>query len=73
MNLNKIYLGGHPVLIDVDLTIGEGMFGLLGPNGEGKSTMMHILVENEPTPGLDPRECIRFRNLLVMHHMRDDN
>ena len=42
--LNKIYPGGHPALIDIDLCIREGMFGLLGPNGAGKSTLMRILV-----------------------------
>jgi ABC-2 type transport system ATP-binding protein len=27
----------------VSLTIAPGMFGLLGPNGEGKSTLMRTL------------------------------
>ena len=43
-NLSKIYPGGHEALIDINLTLREGMFGLLGPNGAGKSTLMRILV-----------------------------
>src|SRR5260221_7556283 len=41
--LNKIYHGGIHALNDADLTIPGGMFGLLGPNGEGKTTLMRIL------------------------------
>jgi ABC-2 type transport system ATP-binding protein len=43
-DLNKVYPGGHRALVNIDLTIREGMFGLLGPNGAGKSTLMRILV-----------------------------
>jgi ABC-2 type transport system ATP-binding protein len=41
--LNKIYKGGVHALKDVTLTIPPGMFGLLGPNGTGKTTLMRIL------------------------------
>jgi ABC-2 type transport system ATP-binding protein len=37
---------------DVSLTIGEGVFGLLGHNGAGKSTLMKMIVTiNAPTQG----------------------
>jgi len=36
--------GGHTVLDDVDLEVGEGtIFALLGPNGAGKTTIVRIL------------------------------
>jgi len=42
-HLNKVYRGGVHALNDVDLTIPNGMFGLVGPNGAGKTTLMRIL------------------------------
>ena len=42
-NLTKTYVGGVQALKDVSLTIPAGMFGLLGPNGVGKTTLMKIL------------------------------
>lgn len=41
-NLNKFY-GKKQALSDVNLTIGQGMFGLLGRNGAGKTTLMKTL------------------------------
>ena len=41
-HLNKFY-GKKRALCDVDLTIGQGMFGLLGRNGAGKTTLMKTL------------------------------
>lgn len=41
-NLNKFY-GNKHALKDLSLTIGQGMFGLLGRNGAGKTTLMRIL------------------------------
>ena len=41
-NLNKFY-GKKQALSDVSLTIGQGMFGLLGRNGAGKTTLMKVL------------------------------
>ena len=41
-NLNKFY-GKKQALCDVNLTIGQGMFGLLGRNGAGKTTLMRTL------------------------------
>ncbi len=40
--LNKWY-GKKQALYDVSLSIGPGMFGLLGRNGAGKTTLMKIL------------------------------
>lgn len=42
-HLNKVYRGNVRALNDVDLTIPNGMFGLVGPNGAGKTTLMRIL------------------------------
>lgn len=41
-NLNKFY-GKKQALYNVNLTIEQGMFGLLGRNGAGKTTLMKIL------------------------------
>lgn len=40
--LNKFY-GKKQALKDVNLTINQGMFGLLGRNGAGKTTLMKVL------------------------------
>lgn len=42
-NLSKTYENGVTALKDVTLSIGTGMFGLLGENGAGKSTLMRII------------------------------
>jgi len=42
-NLSKTYPNGVQALKNVDLTIGKGMFGLLGQNGAGKSTLMRTI------------------------------
>jgi ABC-type multidrug transport system ATPase subunit len=42
-NLSKTYSNGVQALQDVSLTIGKGMFGLLGQNGAGKSTLMRTI------------------------------
>lgn len=41
-NLNKDY-GQKQALQNISLTIGQGMFGLLGRNGAGKTTLMKTL------------------------------
>src|SRR5215212_4541907 len=41
--LTKTYRGQVQALKGVDLDIPSGMFGLLGPNGSGKTTMMKII------------------------------
>lgn len=40
--LQKSY-GKNMVLNNISLTIGNGMFGLLGRNGAGKTTLMRIM------------------------------
>ena len=42
-NLSKTYSNGVKALQDVSITIGKGMFGLLGQNGAGKSTLMRTI------------------------------
>ena len=42
-NLSKTYPNGMQALKNVNLTIGKGMFGLLGQNGSGKSTLMRTI------------------------------
>lgn len=42
-NLSKTYSNGVQALKGVNLTIGKGMFGLLGQNGAGKSSLMRTL------------------------------
>lgn len=42
-NLSKTYPNGVRALQDVSLSIGKGMFGLLGQNGAGKSTLMRTI------------------------------
>lgn len=41
-HVNKFY-GKKQALKDINLTIGQGMFGLLGRNGAGKTTLMKLL------------------------------
>ncbi|WP_069165958.1 ABC transporter ATP-binding protein [Nocardia altamirensis] len=51
-NLTKVYRGNAAALRDVDLTITEGMTGLLGTNGAGKTTLIRILTGTmHPTSG----------------------
>ena len=51
-NLGKTYKGGVQALQAVNLTIETGMFGLLGPNCAGKTTLMRILATLlKPTMG----------------------
>lgn len=42
-NLSKTYSNGKQALQDINLSIGKGMFGLLGQNGAGKSTLMRTI------------------------------
>ncbi|MEM9984443.1 MAG: ABC transporter ATP-binding protein, partial [Bacteroidota bacterium] len=42
-NLSKTYPNGVKALQNVSLSIGKGMFGLLGQNGAGKSTLMRTI------------------------------
>jgi ABC-2 type transport system ATP-binding protein len=50
--LSKTYEGGVEALKPTDLSIGDGVFALLGPNGSGKTTFMRMLATLlEPTSG----------------------
>lgn len=50
-NVSKFY-GKKKAVDGIDLTISEGMFGLLGRNGAGKTTLMKILATlHHPTAG----------------------
>ena len=42
-NISKTYDNGVKALDNIDLEIGNGMFGLLGQNGAGKSTLMRTV------------------------------
>ena len=42
-NLNKTYPNGTKALNNVNLEIHKGMFGLLGSNGAGKSSLMRTI------------------------------
>ena len=42
-HLGKTYANGVCALRDVSLTISDGMFGLLGANGAGKSSLMRTI------------------------------
>lgn len=42
-NISKKYSNGVKALQEVSLSIGKGMFGLLGQNGSGKSTLMRTI------------------------------
>jgi ABC-type multidrug transport system ATPase subunit len=51
-NVSKSYPGGVHALNDITLTIPAGVYGLLGPRGAGKSTLMRILAGRlEPDAG----------------------
>ena len=51
-NLSKTYANGVHALRGVDLAIGRGLFGLLGPTGAGKSSLMRTLATlQEPDTG----------------------
>ncbi len=44
-NLNKQY-GNHKALKDFNITLTQGIYGLLGANGAGKSTLMNLITDN---------------------------
>lgn len=49
-NLTKQY-GNSTALDHVNITFTEGIYGILGANGAGKSTMMNLLTDNIPRTG----------------------
>ncbi|MFT5752674.1 MAG: ABC-2 type transport system ATP-binding protein [Dokdonia sp.] len=51
-NLSKTYPNGVKALNDVSLSISNGLFGLLGANGAGKSSLMRTIASlQEPSSG----------------------
>ncbi|MFC9437648.1 ABC transporter ATP-binding protein [Nocardia sp. NPDC057030] len=51
-NLTKVYRGPAVALNEINLTMTEGMTGLLGTNGAGKTTLLRILTGTiRPTSG----------------------
>lgn len=43
VNLNKYY-GKKHILKDINITLENGVYGLIGPNGVGKTTFLHVLL-----------------------------
>ena len=61
-NLSHTYANGTVALDDVNLSIPRGMYGLLGPHGAGKSTLMRTVATlQQPTAG-----SIRFGDIDVL-------
>lgn len=61
-NLTKIYPNGVKALNGISLEITNGMFGLLGANGAGKSSLMRTIATlQEPTSG-----SISFNNVNII-------
>jgi ABC-2 type transport system ATP-binding protein len=87
-NLNQISPNGNHALKNKNLEFGTGMFGLPGPNGGGKSSLMRILVTlMKPTSGVvlsDGRDIQKYRkevrsmlgyllqNLRLLRYARND-
>lgn len=42
-NISYGYKSNHPIFNDISLKIGNGIYGLLGENGVGKTTLIHLL------------------------------
>lgn len=70
-NLKKSY-GQNVVINDLNLTLCEGIYGILGPNGSGKTTLINLLVDNvKRTSGsiiIDDKDILElgadYRNLI---------
>ena len=61
-NLTKIYPNGVKALNGINLEITNGMFGLLGANGAGKSSLMRTIATlQEPTSG-----SVAFNNIDII-------
>jgi ABC-2 type transport system ATP-binding protein len=61
-HLSKTYSNGVKALNNVSLTITNGMFGLLGSNGAGKSSLMRTIASlQEPSAGV-----IKFNDVNII-------
>ncbi|OUS00110.1 multidrug ABC transporter ATP-binding protein [Flavobacteriales bacterium 33_180_T64] len=66
-NLSKTYPNGVKALNGINLEITNGMFGLLGANGAGKSSLMRTIASlQEPTSG-----SITFNNTDIVQQPDD--
>lgn len=54
--MNKFY-GRKQALFDIDLTLEQGMFGLLGRNGAGKTTLMKTIAALHPMKSGEVTVC----------------
>ena len=63
-NLSKTYPNGVQALKNVSLTIGKGMYGLLGQNGAGKSTLMRTIATLQDSDSGN----IDFNGIDVLKH-----
>lgn len=62
-DLNKIFRNKHAVR-DINVSLGHGVYGLLGENGAGKTTLMRMLCGIlEPTSGTILCDGIQIRRL----------
>lgn len=63
-NLSKTYPNGVKALDSISLTIHNGMFGLLGANGAGKSSLMRTIASlQKPSSG-----TITFNGVDIIEH-----
>ena len=63
-NLSKTYPNGVKALDNINLEISNGMFGLLGANGAGKSSLMRTIASlQEPSSG-----NILFNGIDIIEH-----
>ena len=65
------YYGKKQALRNIDLTIGNGMFGLLGRNGAGKTTLMKVITTLLPANsgevivcGVPIKDACKVRSLV---------
>jgi len=66
-NLSKTYPNGVKALNDISLTISNGMFGLLGSNGAGKSSLMRTIASlQSPSNG-----SITFNGTDIIAHPQE--
>ena len=66
-NLSKTYPNGVQALKDVSLSLGKGMFGLLGQNGAGKSTLMRTIATLQDADA----GSILFNSIDVLSHPQE--
>lgn len=63
-NLSKVYPNGTKAINNVTLKVSNGMFGLLGSNGAGKSSLMRTIAALQtPSEG-----CITFNDIDIINN-----